>query len=61
VKLPEPFTFVVEARIFIESLSRIRRVLRRFEVPIAASLSAGGSIRVLLAAGEWLQPPKEFK
>jgi predicted nuclease of predicted toxin-antitoxin system len=48
-------------RIFVENLPLIRRVLRRFEVPLAASLSTGGTIRVLLAAGQWLQPPKEFK
>jgi hypothetical protein len=47
--------------IFVNSLSRIRRILRRFEVPLAASLSTGGSLRVLLAAGKWLEPPKEFK
>jgi hypothetical protein len=48
-------------KIFIDALPTMRRVLRRFEVPLAASLSAGGLIRVLLAAGKWMNPPKEYK
>lgn len=39
----------------------IRRVLRRFDVPLAASLSADGQVRVLLAGGKWLEPPKDIK
>ncbi|AUX48227.1 hypothetical protein SOCE26_097580 [Sorangium cellulosum] len=49
------------AQIFIDALPLIQRVLRRFALPLAASLSSAKSIRVLLAAGEWLKPPKELK
>jgi len=48
-------------KIFIDALPVMRRVLRRFEVPLAASLSAGGLMRVLLAGGKWMNPPKEYK
>ncbi len=48
-------------KIFVDALPIIKRVMRRFEVPVAASLSAGGNVRVLLAAGKWLTPPKELK
>lgn len=48
-------------KIFVASLPRMKRVLRRFALPMAASLSASGHVRVLLAAGDWLSPPKEFK
>ncbi len=47
--------------LFADNLRRIERVLRRFHVPLVASLSSGGSLRVLLASGEWLEPPKEIK
>jgi hypothetical protein len=46
---------------FIRALPLMRRVLRRFEVPLAASVSLGGSLRVLLGSGRWLEPPKEMK
>ncbi|XXX75943.1 hypothetical protein WMF30_50665 [Sorangium sp. So ce134] len=49
------------AQIFIDALPLIQRVLRRFALPLAASLSSGRSLRVLLADGEWLKPPKELK
>jgi predicted nuclease of predicted toxin-antitoxin system len=49
------------AQVFVDALPLIQRVLRRFALPIAASLSSGRSLRVLLADGEWLKPPKELK
>ncbi|WP_437546792.1 hypothetical protein WME97_43445 [Sorangium sp. So ce367] len=49
------------AQVFVEALPLIQRVLRRFGLPLAASLSSGKSLRVLLADGEWLKPPKELK
>lgn len=49
------------AQVFVDALPLIQRVLRRFALPLAASLSSGKSLRVLLAAGEWLKPPKEIK
>jgi hypothetical protein len=54
-------TAPVVGKAFVDSLPQIRRVLRRFEVPVAVSLSSGGSLRVLLAAGKWLVPPKEIR
>lgn len=54
-------TAAAMGKIFIDALPVMRRVLRRFEVPLAASLSTGGHVRVLLAAGKWQNPPKEFK
>ncbi|WP_437831731.1 hypothetical protein [Sorangium sp. So ce1153] len=49
------------AQVFVDVLPLIQRVLRRFALPLAASLSSGRSLRVLLADGEWLKPPKELK
>ncbi|WP_437621772.1 hypothetical protein [Sorangium sp. So ce1151] len=49
------------AQVFVDALPLIQRVLRRFALPLAASLSSGRSVRVLLADGEWLKPPKELK
>jgi len=54
-------TAPVMAQVFVDALPLIQRVLRRFALPLAASLSSGKSLRVLLAAGEWLSPPKEIK
>lgn len=54
-------TAAAMARVFIDALPLIQRVLRRFPVPLAASLSSGKSLRVLLADGEWLKPPREIK
>ncbi|KYF79985.1 hypothetical protein BE17_24600 [Sorangium cellulosum] len=53
-------TAAAMGKIFVEALPVIKRALRRFDVPLAASLSARGGLRVLLAAGKWLQPPKEL-
>lgn len=49
------------AVLFQAAMPSIRRALRRFDVPLAASLSAGGQVRVLLAGGKWLTPPKDIK
>jgi hypothetical protein len=46
---------------FVRALPVIRRVLRRYEVPVAASLSLAGGLRVLLAEGALVTPPKEYK
>lgn len=48
-------------KLFAGNLRRIERILRRFHAPLVASLGAGGHLRVLLAAGEWVEPPKEIK
>ncbi|WP_437572786.1 hypothetical protein [Sorangium sp. So ce542] len=47
--------------LFSGNLRRIERALRRFQVPLVATLSTGGGLRVLLAAGEWIEPPREIK
>jgi predicted nuclease of predicted toxin-antitoxin system len=46
---------------FIAALPNIRRVLRRFHVPIAASVNLAGQLRVLLGEGEWFRPPKDIR
>lgn len=46
---------------FVRALPVIRRVLRRYEVPIAASVSLTAGLRVLLAEGDWVRPPREYK
>jgi predicted nuclease of predicted toxin-antitoxin system len=48
-------------RTFIAALPRIRRVLRRFDVPLAASVNVAGQLRVLLGGGRWMDPPKEIR
>jgi predicted nuclease of predicted toxin-antitoxin system len=48
-------------RLFAQNLRRIERILRRFHAPLVASLATSGGLRVLIAAGEWLDPPKEIK
>lgn len=48
-------------KLFSVNLRRIERALRRFQVPLVATLSTGGGLRILLAAGDWLEPPKEIK
>ncbi|KYF88592.1 hypothetical protein BE20_22600 [Sorangium cellulosum] len=42
---------------FSGNLRRIERALRRFQVPLVATLSTGGGLRVLLA----IEPPREIK
>jgi hypothetical protein len=54
-------TATAMAQVFVDALPLIQRVLRRFGLPLAASLSSGKSLRVLLADGDWLKPPKELK
>jgi predicted nuclease of predicted toxin-antitoxin system len=46
---------------FVEALPKIRKTLRRFRVPLAASLSIGGQLRVLIADGKWLDPAVDVK
>lgn len=48
-------------RTFVAALPRIRRVLRRFDVPLGASVYLAGQLRVVLAGGRWLDPPKEVR
>ena len=54
-------TAATMGRVFVEGLPVIRKALRRFHIPMAASLSLGGQLRVLLAGGEWLDPPKDIR
>jgi predicted nuclease of predicted toxin-antitoxin system len=49
------------ARLFIDNLRRMERVLRRYRVPLVATLASGGGVRVLIAEGRWLEPPKQVK
>ncbi|MBI4950724.1 MAG: hypothetical protein HY908_01710 [Myxococcales bacterium] len=49
------------AQSFIGALPRMKRVLRRYAVPLAASVTASAGVRVLLAGGVWLKPPREVK
>lgn len=46
---------------FVSTLPAIRSVLRRFHIPLAASVSVSGQVRVLLAGGAWLNPPKDVR
>lgn len=48
-------------QLFRDHLRQIERTLRRFHVPLVATLSTGGGLRVLLAEGQWLAPPKQIK
>lgn len=48
-------------RTFVAALPRMRRALRRFGLPLAASVNLAGELRMLLADGEWLDPPKEIR
>jgi hypothetical protein len=47
-------------KLFADNLRRMERVLRRFEIPLVAHLGATGGLRVVLAAGDWLLPPKDI-
>lgn len=47
--------------ILVESLCSMRRALRRFSVPLAATVTASGHVRVLLAEGEFLRAPKDIR
>ncbi|MFO0756554.1 MAG: hypothetical protein U0359_08695 [Byssovorax sp.] len=48
-------------KLFADHLRSIERALRRFHLPLVATLSTGGGLRVLLADGSWLDPPKQIK
>ncbi len=48
-------------RAFVDALPRMRRVLRRYDVPLAASVTAQAGVRVLLAGGEWLAKARDVK
>jgi predicted nuclease of predicted toxin-antitoxin system len=54
-------TAATMGRVFVDSLPQMKRVLRRFHVPVAASLSVGGQMRVLLAKGTWLERPIDIR
>jgi hypothetical protein len=46
------------AKVFINSMRTMQRALRRFDVPIIATVNRGGGVSVLWAEGEQLRPPK---
>jgi hypothetical protein len=47
------------AAAFLAALSRIEKVLRRYHVPITASVNKNGGVRVLMEGGSWLNPPRD--
>lgn len=49
------------AEAFIAARRRIERALRRYDVPLAASVTLDGGVTVLLAAGEILNPARTLK
>lgn len=49
------------ARAFLDARRRMERTLRRFHVALAATVTTDGMVRVLLAGGELLDPPKYVK
>lgn len=49
------------ARAFLSALPRMQRVLRRFEIPLAASVTATGHVSLLMAEGRLLDPPRQMK
>jgi hypothetical protein len=49
------------AAIFIAALPRMTKVLRRWDVPIVATVTALGGVSVLYANGVRLQPAKLVK
>jgi len=48
-------------RAFVVARRRMERVLRRFEPPLTATVTATGSVRVLMAAGQLLPRPRDVK
>lgn len=46
---------------FLTGMPRIHRALRRFDVPLVASVALSGAVRVLFAGGAWLSPPRDLK
>jgi len=49
------------AKRFLKSMRAIHRTLRRFDVPVAATLTAGAAVRVRYAAGRKLEKAIELK
>ena len=49
------------AAAFIAAGERMKRVLRRFDVPLTASVTATGHVSVLMADGALLPSPKPIK
>jgi hypothetical protein len=48
-------------RVLVEALPRVRRVLRRYEPPLGASVNLLGQLRLLMAGGRLLEPPREIR
>jgi predicted nuclease of predicted toxin-antitoxin system len=46
---------------FVAARPRMEKALRRFELPMTASVTASGHVSVLLVEGEVLQQPKSIK
>ncbi len=49
------------AAAFLAAEARMAKVLRRFDVPLTASVTSTGHVTVLMAEGEILTPPKQIK
>ena len=49
------------ARAFIAALPRMQRVLRRYDAPLAASVTASGHVALLMAEDQLFDPPKPIK
>lgn len=49
------------ASAFITALPRMQRVLRRFRVPLAASVTVTGHVSLLMAEGQLLDSPRSIK
>jgi predicted nuclease of predicted toxin-antitoxin system len=48
-------------RVLIEALPRVRRVLRRYEPPLAASVNLWGHLRLLMESGRLIEPPRDIR
>jgi hypothetical protein len=53
-------TAVHMGQIFCHAMGRIRTVLRRFEVPILATVSMDAAVTVRYGDGTALRPPKAY-
>ena len=49
------------AQVLLDALPRVRRVLRRFDAPLGASVNAHGQLRLLMANGRLLEPPRDIR
>jgi hypothetical protein len=49
------------AQAFIAARRRMEKVLRRFEPPMTAAVTATGHVRVLMADGQLLPQPRDIK